>query len=230
MGPLISTGLVKAEASLVGDIDNGMELNMSLKNSEDIISCSLDLKMPNYAMLKVNTPFTGYRNMIFGAKYNTGETKTISLFAEKPIKINLDIELGNTNMLYQTHIKLLTPIENLEMIEAQIFIPMNEFAPIIMFNANGQKYGIDMKVEQTNYTKKLIGSIMMGDDIYSIETFMKRKAPFVFAYKVQAKPSDAMLFADTFTKSFHIRMDSSSLNVFRAQNPIVNFLFGKTFE
>ncbi|CAL4076235.1 unnamed protein product, partial [Meganyctiphanes norvegica] len=217
--PFISTGLARAEASLMGDIDNGMELNMALKNSADVISCTLNLQMLNYVMLKVNTPFTGYKNMIFGAKYNTDNSNVISLFAEKPFKVNLDIELRNINMLYETHIKLHTPIENLEIIEAQIFIPMNKFAPRIMWNIHGKKYGIDINIEQTEHKYQLFGTVMTGDHIYNAESITKSRTPFVFGYKLEKKSIDAMLPGDNFNKYFHIRMDSSFLEISKAINP-----------
>lgn len=221
--PYILTGLARAEASLIGDIDNGLILNLALKNSENAISCNLDLQMTSHILLKVNTPFTGYRNMIFGAKYDTGNTNSISLFVDKPIKVNLDIELKNTNIQYQTHIKLHTPIENLETIGAQIFIPINKFSPKIMWTIHDQKYGIEMKVEETEYNHKLYGTLMTGDNIYNIESVLRSKVPFVLGYKLEQKPNDLMIPEDIYRRQFHIRMDSSFLEIFKVQRSLIIF-------
>merc|ERR1712126_525068 len=110
--PLIQTGLARVEATQFGNFDEGLGLRMTLKNSQEQISGTLDLKKAEYAIFKINTPFKGYRKMSFGARYNDEENIVLSIFADKPVRFNVDLTIGNKDDAYFVTMKSETPIEN----------------------------------------------------------------------------------------------------------------------
>jgi len=200
LSPLVPTGLVQVEATQYGNFEDGLDLTMTLKNSQEQISGALNLKKANHIILKIKTPLKGYKKMTFGASYNEKDNTELSIFADKPIKFNVDLTFGNKNDVYFAHMKAKTSIESLKTVEAEINLPLTKFNPTMKLVLPDNEYGLKLDVEKSQYNYKMSGDIIVDAQNYGAHMNLRNKAPYELA---------TGLHLPTYEKHFHLRTDSS---------------------
>jgi len=200
--PIIPTGQAVAEARQSGNFVDGLELKMTLKNSQEQVSGTLDLKKASHILLKINTPFKGYKKMNFGATYNSKDNTVVSIFADKPIKFNVDLTFGNKDDAYFAYMKAETPIESFKTVEAEINLPLNKFSPSVKFLIPDNEYGFNVDFEKSQYSYKMNADIIVDAQNYGAHMNLRNKAPYELA---------AGLHLPTYAKHFHLKTDSSFL-------------------
>ncbi|KAG7173193.1 beta-1-3-glucan-binding protein-like 3 [Homarus americanus] len=138
--PLIPTGQVSIEALLTGNMGTKMKLKMALKYGDNTISGVLIVKLLSpenmSTILKITTPFKGYKQMNFVARYLKDEVTNIVLSLDKPLRINVELHLSNKHDTIMADMKIETAIENFEMIKAKVEIPLSVFAPSVLVNVD----------------------------------------------------------------------------------------------
>jgi len=197
---LIPTGLARAEAIQSGNLEDGLVLKMALKNSQKQISGSLDLKKADHVILKVNTPFKGYKKMTFGANYNDGENTVLSIFADKPINFKVDLTFGNKDDAYFAYMKAETPIESFRTVEAELNLPLKKFSPVMKLLIPDHEYGLKVDFERSQYSYKMSGNFIVDANNYGAHLNLRNKAPYELA---------TGLHLPTYEKHFHLKTDSS---------------------
>merc|ERR1712042_152308 len=203
ISPLIPTGLAQAEATQYGNFEDGLDLTMSLKNSEEQISGTLDLKKAERIILKINTPFKGYKKMTIGATYKEKDNTVVKIFADKPIKFNVDLTLGNKNDAYVAYMKAETSIESLKTVEAEINLPLKKFNPTMKLLLPNNNYGLQVDFEKKQYSYKISGDIIVDAHNYGAHMKLRNKAPYELA---------TGLHLPKYEKNFHLKTDSSFLS------------------
>ncbi|XP_064104223.1 uncharacterized protein LOC135214035 [Macrobrachium nipponense] len=145
--PFIPTGMLKAEAKITGEINKNMQLKINLMNNENSMSGVLNTKIASPQNIKVNlkitTPFKGFKKMGFAVQYlKNSEGVNVLLVAEKPVKFNVELRLGNFRDNIKADIKVDTEIKSFEAIEGHLLIPLNSFEPRISTGMmiNGEYY------------------------------------------------------------------------------------------
>ncbi len=145
--PFIPTGMLKAEAKITGEINKNMQLKINLMNNENSMSGVLNTKIASPQNIKVNlkitTPFKGYKKMGFAVQYlKNSEEVNVLLVAEKPVKFNVELRLGNFRENIKADVKFDTEIKSFEAIEGHLLITLNSFEPRISAGMmiNGEYY------------------------------------------------------------------------------------------
>lgn len=145
--PLIPTGQASAEVLVTGDISQDMKLKMAINYGEHIISGSLNTKMLSpdnmSTILKVTTPFEDYKEMNFIARYVKDEVTNILISLDRPFKFTIELHLSSRDDEIMADMTVETPIENFEMVQAKIDIPLNVFGPSVSVDMElgGASYG-----------------------------------------------------------------------------------------
>jgi len=131
--PFIPEGQASLEATVTGEMAPNMKLKIALNYGSKTISGVLILKNANsdnmMAILKLTTPFRGYKKMNFMASYKKEQLTTILITIDKPITLNLELHLSNTTEKIMADMKLVTSVEGFESAEAKMELPLNVFAP-----------------------------------------------------------------------------------------------------
>merc|ERR1712179_301184 len=189
LSPLVPTGLVQVEATQYGNFEDGLDLTMTLKNSQEQISGALNVKKANHIILKIKTPIKGYKKMTFGASYNE--------------KDNIDLTFGNKNDAYFAHMKAKTSIESLKTVEAEIKLPLTKFNPTMKLVLPDNEYGLKLDVEKSQYNYKMSGDVIVDAQNYGAHMNLRNKAPYEIT---------TGLHLPTYEKHFHLRTDSSFIS------------------
>nr|AHJ78589.1 dLp/HDL-BGBP precursor [Astacus leptodactylus] len=205
----IPTGLVRAEAAFTGNMKTNMQLKAALMNSDKNISGVLNLKIPSSKAIKVNlkvaTPFKGYRKMNFVAQYMKNEVTNIILSIDKPVSFSVNAQFANINSVIKSNLKIETSVETLENIEAELYIPLEKFAPRAVLTLANRKYGIAADF-QSGIESKMSANLYLNEACYAGNLALRTKAPYELAYGFH--------LADKLSRKFHLRTDSSFISAF----------------
>nr|XP_045624060.1 uncharacterized protein LOC123774022 [Procambarus clarkii] len=207
--PYIPTGLVRAEAALTGNMQTNMQLKAAIMNSDKNISGVLNLKIPSSKAIKINlkitTPFKGYRKMNFVAQYMKDEVTNIILSIDKPISFSVNTQFSNINSVIKGNLKIETSVQTLENIEAELYIPLDKFAPRAVLTLANRKYGLAADF-QHGIESKMSANLYLNEDSYGGNLALRTKAPYELAYGYH--------LADKLSNKFHLRTDSSFISAF----------------
>merc|ERR1711915_8751 len=95
------------------------------------------------AEVEILTPFSGYEKLNVYGRYNEDDKYHVELYANEPIHFKIDCEMGTVQDIIKGHLKIVTPFQDFENIEAKVDVPLNAFGPNVSFNAyvDGSSYG-----------------------------------------------------------------------------------------